>query len=278
MKISSTCPLAALMGALAFGAQAFTVDETNNVALAILSYASMDNEDDLDVDAEYPVRYSDWKGLLDCVAIPGWGRQDKDEALFGYMMRMSTNDFGKVDGEICELMRIGLCEYRDLNCTNAIPIVRNWAINPTAKFRDEAIYIYYNWIDLNQDFLTTTGVLLTNALLSAGQARMEACRGAAVAMGRHKRRFGADSCFTNALHMVYRSRSGNAECAMPLDNLFVAEIPGYEWSSNRLETVRSWLDGSANCPAEVMQHCISITNRLLNASHPLAWIEVLRNL
>lgn len=60
------------------------LDNTNNIAVAILSYAAMDNEDYLDADKEYPVRCTDWNGMLDAVSLPGLTRQDKDAAIADY--------------------------------------------------------------------------------------------------------------------------------------------------------------------------------------------------
>src|SRR5574344_2978031 len=84
MKFISTLIVLVVACAIALNAQAFTNEETNSVALSILAYASMDNEDDLDAEADYPVRYTTWNGLLDSVSLPGWTRGAKD-ALYVYL-------------------------------------------------------------------------------------------------------------------------------------------------------------------------------------------------
>lgn len=49
-----------LLGTTAvLGVSATAVENANTVVVSILAYASMDNEDDLDTEAEYPVRYTD---------------------------------------------------------------------------------------------------------------------------------------------------------------------------------------------------------------------------
>lgn len=91
MKSLSCSVLIALTG-LASASRAAAVDETNQVAIAILSYAAMNNEDNFELETEQPVRYSSWNGLLDAVSFPGMSRQDKEAALLGYLMGQSTNN------------------------------------------------------------------------------------------------------------------------------------------------------------------------------------------
>lgn len=267
-----------LVGVAAFDAFAHTNVESNRVAIAILAYASMDNDDDLDAEAEYPVRYVDWDGLLDGVAFQGWTRQGKEDALFRYLDAQSTNDFSRIDGEVREFVRIGLCECRDLNRTNFLPVVRNLALNPTATFRGDAISVYYKWTGLDDGFFAATRALLMDGDIGMSRAiRAAACRGAMEAIGRHKTRLGMDGCYTNAMRIVYQARLNNVECAMGLDSMFVAEFPGYLLSSNRLATAIGWLD-SANCGAQVAVQCVSITNRLMNVARPLCEVVALKGL
>lgn len=70
MKRTMSYILMALLSA-SVALRAEAMDDTNNIAVAILSYAAQDNEDDLEFDVEYPVRYTDWNGLLDGVSLSG---------------------------------------------------------------------------------------------------------------------------------------------------------------------------------------------------------------
>lgn len=263
--------------AVNFGILAAAIDATNNVAIAILSYASMDNEDDLDVDTDYPVRYTDWNGLLDAVNVSGLSRSDKDAALFNYLMRQSTNDLSRVDGEVRELIRVGLCECRDLNHTNIFPVVRNLLMNPTASYMDEHVYLYYKWASIGEDFLVVTRSFLSNTSLVARAGRSVNLLDIDNSINRHKKVFGGDVWFTNAVNLVYQLRGSCPESAEVLDGMLLSKISGYEYSSNRLETVRAWID-SAKCTSEGMAYCVSVTNRLMNAPHPLQLVESLRGL
>ena len=270
--------LISLLGAAAtLDSWATVVENTNTVAVAILAYASMDNDDDLDADAEYPVRYTDWNGLLDAVSFPGLTRQDKDAMLFDYMMNQSTNDLSSVDGEIRELIRIGLCECRDLNHTNSLPYVRNFLLNQTAHYMDEPVYLYYKWASLNDDYLAVTRSFLSNESTAARASKPSDLLYLINSIDRHEKYFGKNEWYTNVVNLVYQSRASCAECAVVLDRLYVSKFCNYEQSSNRLETVRGWL-GSTNCTSEVRAHCISITNQLMNASQPLQEVEALRGL
>ena len=266
-----------LGAAVTLGVTVAVAEDTNTVAVAILAYASMDNEDDLDFDAEYPVRYTDWNGLLDAVSFPGLTRQDKDAMLFDYMMNQSTNDLSSVDGEIRELIRIGLCECRDLNHTNALPFVRNFLLNQTSRYMDEPVYLYYKWAPLNEDYLAVTRSFLSNESSAARASKPSDLLYFVNSIDRHVNIFGRDEWYTNVVNLAYQSRTACVECAVVLDRLYVSKIGNYEQSSNRLETVRWWL-GSTNCTSEVRTHCISVTNQLMNAAQPLPEVEALRGL
>lgn len=266
-----------LSAVVIIGAGAAVVGDTNAVAVAILTYASMDNDDDLDAEVEYPVRYTDWNGLLDAVSFPGLTRQDKDSMLFDYMMKQSTNDLSSVDGEIRELIRIGLCECRDLNHTNALPYVRNFLLNHTSRYMDEPAYLYYKWAPLDDDYLVMTRAFLSNESREARASKPSDLLYLLESIDRHVKTFGNDEWYTNVVKLVYQSRAACVECAVVLDQLYVSKIGNYEHSSNRLETVRGWLV-STNCITDVRTHCISITNQLMKSALPLMDVEALRGL
>ncbi len=263
--------------AFAHGEPSHTPSESNEVALAILSYAAMDVEHEIEADREYPVRYTDWNGLLDGASCPGWSRRAKESSLCSFLLDWSTNDFSRLGAEERDLLRIALCELRDLNHTNALPIVRNWAVNPVADFRMDAISLYSAWAVLGEDFLRTMGTILTNAIWATGQDRIEACLGIAGAIGRHRRRFGCDLPYTNAVHLAYRACPGNPEAGIVLDDLLIQEIPGYEWSSNRLETIVDWL-ATPHLDPDLVSRWVSVTNRLRESAQALVEIEDLRGL
>ena len=266
-----------LCAAFPFAVTAAVIDNTNNIAVAILSYAAMDNEDDLDADEEYPVRYTDWNGMLDAVALPGLTRQDKDAALTGYLMAQSTNSLSSVDAEERELIRIALCECRDLNHTNTLPIVRNFFLNPTALYMDEPAYLYYRWASVDDDFVFVTRSFLSNTSVMARESKPTDLLYLGNAINRHKEALGKDTAYTNAVNLVYQFRGLCPESAIALDRLYITQIDGYALSSNRLETVRGWLE-STNCTSEVRAHCAAVTNQLMNVGHPLAEVESLRGL
>lgn len=257
--------------------RAAATDETNRTAIAILSFASLDNDDDLEVGVEYPVRYTSWNGLLDAVVLPGLSRQDKEAALFEYLMRQSTNDLSFVDGEARELIRIGMCECRDLNYTNALPIVRNFVTNPTAHYMDEPVYIYYKWAPLDDDYLSVTRTFLTNTSAVARERKPADSIFLEDSMKRHKTAIGNTAIFTNAVRHVYQFRGDCPECAIVLDRMFDFLIADYRSSANRLETVNGWL-ASEDCPGSVKPYCVGVTNLLMNVDHPLSEIAELTGL
>ena len=176
-----------------------------------------------------------------------------------------------------EVARVALCQVRDMSYTNAVPTLRKWALNSNAPHRDEALSLYFAWERLSPEMLTVANSVLTNASTLARSERVETVMGLTARINDYVGRAGKDGCYTNAVQSLYQTRRINIDCAAGLDGFLVAQLPGYEHSSNRLETVRGWL-GSTNCTSEVRAYCISITNQLMNASQPLPEVEALRGL
>ena len=176
-----------------------------------------------------------------------------------------------------EVARVALCQVRDMSYTNAVPTLRKWALNSNAPHRDEALSLYFAWERLSPEMLTVANSVLTNASTLARSERVETVMGLTARINDYVGRAGKDGCYTNAVQSLYQTRRINIDCAAGLDGFLVAQLPGYEQSSNRLETVRGWL-GSTNCTSEVRSYCISITNQLMNASQPLPEVEALRGL
>ena len=74
--------------------------------------------------------------------------------------------------------------------------------------------------------------------------------------------------------MLYASRH-NWFNGVSLDNLFVAAIPGYVYSSNRLDYANHVLSWTTNNDWRAMRdHFVAITNQLLSSGQPLNVITV----
>ena len=277
MKFVSSLTVVTTILALASGANAFTREETNSVAMAILEYAAEDLECEVEENVSYPVRYTDWNGLLDGVDIQGWTREDKSAALTDFILHQSTNDFLTMSCDLCELIRIGLCDIRDLNYTNALPIIRNLVINPSSPMRNDAEYVYFNWVELNTESIATTEILLGDNTWATSDDRRDAIVGIASAINRYRTSIGSDLVYTNAIRSVYSVRHTNASSGNYLDQLFTEAIPGYSLSSNRLETALGWLN-TTNLDSVARSRCEAITNELLNTEVALAQIPVLQGL
>lgn len=65
-----------------------------------------------------------------------------------------------------------------------------------------------------------------------------------------------------AVDMLYRTRFCEILGADPLDSLFVDMIPGYEFSTNRLNTIAGWLSDT-NRSDYVKPYLISVTNQMM---------------
>lgn len=260
MKHLQLACAATLSTVVSLSTAAFTSDETNEVAKSILSYAAGDMEDDISETADYPVSYTNWASMIRGVHVNGWSEQDKENALFAYLSIQSTNNFNQIDPETVELLRIALCECRDLKYTNALPVVRNWAVNTNAKFRADAVALYYDWCDLDSDFIIATERILSGAGSMRKDERRDVVLGAVDAVNRNRgRRPGV--CLASSCKVLYRNRFTDANGAEALDKLFVAELAGYEMSSNRLDNACRWL-AQTNCNPVVAAYLSGITNQL----------------
>lgn len=260
MKYLQLACAATLSTVVSLSTAAFTLDETNRVAISILSYAAGSMEDDISETADYPVLYTNWSGMIHGVYANGWSEQDKENALFAYLSIQSTNNFNQIDPETVELLRIALCECRDLKYTNALPIVRNWAVNTNAKFRADAVALYFDWCNLDSDFIITTERIFSGSGSIREDERRDVVLGAVGAVNRN-RGLRPGTCLASSCEMLYRNRFTDANGAEALDKLFVAELAGYEMSSNRLDNACRWL-AQTNCNPVVAAYLSGITNQL----------------
>ena len=176
-----------------------------------------------------------------------------------------------------EIARVALCQIREMSYTNSVSALGEWVLNPSAEYRDEAFELYVNDASLDEMFFRVTAHVLTNANWNADKGKLFAVMGLTRCLNRHKELYGRDIVLSNAVNIIYGSRIPNVESATILDDLFLAEISGYEFSSNRLHTIVEWRN-SVNCSSEVLNYCDSITNQLLNAPQPLPEVEALRGL
>ena len=242
---------------------AYTPAETNAVVESLLLGAAHSVVDDIDADALYPILYTNWTGFVGGDEPGGWTARDKEIALNNYLFYMSTNDCRNLDGFFKEGIRVVFCEMRDLNYTNALPIVSKWMVNPHAVHRDDAISIYYSKCTVNPEFISNTELLLTNNTWTTQEQRSEAIRGAVGAIRRFKGTNQTDViCRNMAVDMLYRTRFCEILAADGVDSLFVDMIPGYEFSTNRLNTITGWLSDT-NRSDYVKPYLISVTNRMM---------------
>lgn len=241
---------------------AYTPAETNAMARLILLSELHGDEDDLDVQREYHCAYTNWQGFIGGDEPNGWRAEEKEAALYSYLASVSTGNCTALDGETQELLGVGLGVLRDLAQTNALPIIREWALNPQGVHRTEAIDLYYSWSRVDGNFVDFTGRMLTNAMnLTRSELRSTVWGAVGALQKSQPARLEDLQCRTNVIALLYGIRLDQVENAIPLDVLFASEMLNYKTSTNRLETISHWLTDT-NCTPGMVEYFTPITNQL----------------
>lgn len=262
-----------------------TITNRTDVVFECLEQLACEDDDHFDDNnMTQDVSWVSWtkEGFFGRMSEDSGERELYQQAFDEVVERFATNDWNVVDKDGApiskiELARICLCQVRDMCYTNALPSIRRWVLNPKAPHRDMALSLYYRWASLNHDSLSIANAMLTNSVSLSRNERVETYWGLTEAIRNHVKRVGKDECYTNAMKLIYRTRYANIDSAVGLDNFYVSEIDGYEFSSNRLETITEWLAAGKSIP-EITAHCISISNKLMNTSTPLRLVDALQGL
>ncbi len=242
---------------------------TNRVAEAMLLRALgavVDNFDSVD---ENGVNYTTqmviptwtWAGFLGEDETNGVTRAAKKASFDWYLGHLVTNcctDFSILQ---TNFVRVALNECRDLKYTNAWQSLRGIALNPSAPYRDYAGELYESYGPLDDSMTDFCLDVETNAVQMTFEERGNivgeyAMRLHSLPTDSNVRRRGVAGLYTNRLSDCSR--------AVPVDEILVASLTDYEFSTNRLAAARYVLS-CTNSWSEQNAYFINVTNAIENA-------------
>ena len=242
---------------------------TNRVAEALLFRAWGAVVDNIDLVDENGINYTTqlviptwtWEGFLGDDETNGVTRAAKKASFDWYLGHLVTNCCANFSDDQTNYVRIALNECRDLKYTNAWQSLRGVALNSSAPYRGYAGELYERFGPLDDSMTDFCLDVETNAVQMTFEERGDvvkeyACRLHSLPPDSNVRQRGVAGLYTNRLSDCSR--------AVPVDELLVASLPGYEFSTNRLAAALYVLS-CTNSWSEQNTYFIGVTNAIENA-------------
>ncbi len=213
-------------------------------------------------------------GFFDHFVTNGWTRAMCEASFDRYMDSVSTNNMLTFSAEDRRIAKGALGQCIDMGYTNALDSIRAYALNTSAVDRISAINAAVRFGGADEAATSFIEAIVTNSTQftydDIGMAipiycdkLLAVCTNDVEAMSIRYR----------VARLFYANRLGWRD-GTSLDNLFVAAIPGYDYSSNRLSYANHILSWTTNSEWRAMHdHFVSITNQLINASQPLPVVD-----
>ena len=272
-----------VLAAVAAGASAHTEDEfvtkgREMIGTSMSTY--FDNEDDLLAAAESddPLYHWDNKtqdGFFNFFVTNDWPRVDCEMAFDKYLVWVSTNDMSAFSSDERAYARGAISQCLCMNYTNALVTLRRYALNPTAIDRFRVMDLSVRMGDVDELSAVFTEAIVTNtALFSPDDLRSVISTYCRKLLAVDTNDVAKVAIRDRGVRLFYTDRH-NLFNGVSLDNLFVAAIPGYVYSSNRLEYADYVLSWATNNDWRAMRdHFVAITNHLLSAGRPLVELKL----
>lgn len=248
--------------------------ETNRVAVALLEMAQMaavDNFDQVDTNGvpyttEPIIPTWTWAGFLGEDETNGVTRVAKKACFDWYLNFMATNSVPLTHAQT-NLAGVVIGECTDLRYTNAWCSLIGMTRNPVVPFRDLAGVCAVSLCPESEALVSFGLDAFTNAVPLSVDERSRIISAFSDKIARQ-----SDQDSAAAVNCMVRRRNSECEAAMALDRLFVARVPGYEYSSNRLETAQTILANPGSWDFQ-NEYFNTVTNMLMNADRPLLAID-----
>ena len=258
-------------------ASAHTMEETNEVARAMLEYVVLSANDNL-LDGgpwigghEPPLT---WNGFLGRGEHDGWTQQGRKAAFAWYLSTLGTNDCVAMSGMERRCVRTAVKQCRVLNYVESAPALKALALNPRGVCREDAIALTIRFMPVDDEMTEFVETVMTNSTgYSFRECGTASCRYADRLLSFNATNEAQSNIVQRAVLMFYRNRLAASASYSIVDRLFVKNIDSYEMSSNRLEHALNALS-LPNCVSPARRTFTSVTNQLLSSGQPLPWIEV----
>ena len=205
----------------------------------------------------------------------GWTRGDCEMAFDKYLAWVSTNDMSAVDSQEKMFARSAFAQCRDMKYTKALDTIRTYALNTTAIDRVTVIGRAVQFGGVDEASASFVEAIVTNK----AQFSYRDISWAIPAYCDKLRSINTNDAEKVAIRargarLFYANRLEWPD-ASALDDVFVAALPGYDFSSNRLDYANHVLSWTTNNDWRAMRdHFVAITNQLLSSGQPLNVITV----
>ena len=228
---------------------------------AVVDYFDSVDENGVEYTTQLVIPTWTWEGFLGEDETNGVTRAAKKASFDWYLGHLATNCCANFSDDQTNYVRIALNECRDLKYTNAWQSLKGIALNSSAPYRGYAGELYEQYgplDDLMTDFCLDVE---TNAVQMTFEERGDivgeyTSRLHSLPPGSNVRQRGVAGLYTNRLSDCSR--------AIPVDEILVASLPGYEFSTNRLAAALYVLS-CTNSWSEQNAYFIGVTNAIENA-------------
>ena len=228
---------------------------------AVVDYFDSVDENGVEYTTQLVIPTWTWEGFLGEDETNGVTRAAKKASFDWYLGHLATNCCANFSDDQTNYVRIALNECRDLKYTNAWQSLKGIALNSSAPYRGYAGELYEQYgplDDLMTDFCLDVE---TNAVQMTFEERGDI-------VGKYTSRLHSLPPGSNVRQRgvagLYANRLSDCSRAIPVDELLVASMPGYEFSTNRLAAALYVLS-CTNSWSEQNAYFISVTNAIENA-------------
>ena len=228
---------------------------------AVVDYFDSVDENGVEYTTQLVIPTWTWEGFLGEDETNGVTRAAKKASFDWYLGHLATNCCANFSDDQTNYVRIALNECRDLKYTNAWQSLRGIALNSSAPYRGYAGELYERFGPLDDSMTDFCLDIETNAAQMTFEERGDVVkeyvyRLRSLPPGSNVRQRGVAGLYANRLSDCSR--------AIPVDELLVASMPGYEFSTNRLAAALYVLS-CTNSWSEQNAYFISVTNAIENA-------------
>ena len=228
---------------------------------AVVDYFDSVDENGVEYTTQLVIPTWTWEGFLGEDETNGVTRAAKKASFDWYLGHLATNCCANFSDDQTNYVRIALNECRDLKYTNVWQTLKGIALNSSAPYRGYAGELYEQYGPLDDSMTDFCLDVETNAVQLTFEERGNivgeyASRLHSLPPGSNVRQRGAAGLYTNRLSDCSR--------AIPVDEILVASLPGYEFSTNRLAAALYVLS-CTNSWSEQNAYFIGVTNAIENA-------------
>ena len=242
---------------------------TNRVAEALLfrawgagvDYFESVDENGVEYTTQLVIPTWTWEGFLGEDETNGVTRVAKKASFDWYLGYLVTNCCANFSNDQTNYVRVAIEQCEDLKYTNVWQSLKGIALNASVPYRGYAGELYEQYGPLDDSMTDFCLDVETNAVQMTFEERGDivgeyASRLHSLPPGSNVRQRGVAGLYTNRLSDCSR--------AVPVDEILVASLPGYEFSTNRLAAALYVLS-CTNSWTEQNAYFIGVTNAIENA-------------